>query len=143
MANTRFLFVYGTLMSTATSAMGRRPRSKLTQMSRVVGPAAIAGQLYDLGAYPGLVLNCAKTGPSTTVTGELRELISPATAFGWLDRYEGIDPRYPQKTEYRRSIEEVELLQDDAHTVRHEAWVYIYQGPLVRARLIPDGRWPH
>ena len=42
-----------------------------------------------------------------------------------------------------KSLEEVELLQDDAHTVRHEAWVYIYQGPLVCARLVPDGRWPH
>ena len=74
MANTRLLFVYGTLMSTATGAMGRGPRARLDRASRILGPASVTGHLYDLGRYPGLVLKAPGGAPSGTVFGELREL---------------------------------------------------------------------
>src|SRR5262245_42755467 len=47
----RILFVYGTLMSSASHSMGAR----LGRQARLIGSASIAGKLYLLGSYPGLV----------------------------------------------------------------------------------------
>jgi gamma-glutamylcyclotransferase (GGCT)/AIG2-like uncharacterized protein YtfP len=43
------LFVYGTLMSTASGAFGKAMRERLQREAQLVGPAAIQGRLYDLG----------------------------------------------------------------------------------------------
>jgi gamma-glutamylcyclotransferase (GGCT)/AIG2-like uncharacterized protein YtfP len=46
------IFVYGSLRSGASSAMAARFPG-----SRFIGDATVRGSLYDLGAYPGLLLN--------------------------------------------------------------------------------------
>ncbi len=139
MANTRFLFVYGTLMSSARGPMGQGSRARLAQSSRLLGPATISGRIFDLGAYPGLVLDPRPA--SNRVYGELRELAAPSTVFAWLDRYEGIDPAAPSAGEYFRTIQHVALLGDAASGAGVNAWVYVYQGALGRAREIPHGTW--
>jgi gamma-glutamylcyclotransferase (GGCT)/AIG2-like uncharacterized protein YtfP len=58
---TRHVFVYGTLRRGERNDIARyRP------LPLFVGPASIAGRLYDLGAYPGIVL-----GAGGRVVGEV------------------------------------------------------------------------
>ena len=56
------VFVYGTLRRGGANAMSMRFPS-----SKFVAEAKVSGRLYDLGAYPGLVLNES----NSLVTGEV------------------------------------------------------------------------
>ena len=82
----RHVFVYGTLRRGEANDIHR-----LLPPPRFVGQAAMAGVMYDLGAYPGVVL-----GPSGTVTGEVYS-IEPALE-RVLDEIEEIYPQ--QRDEY-------------------------------------------
>lgn len=138
MATSSLLFVYGTLMSGACSPYGASERARLDSESRVLGQATIMGHLYDLGAYPGLMLNAPGCSLSRCVEGELRELVAPDDVFRWLDAYEGMGAAEPLEDPYRRELREV-LVTDTGRVL--SAWVYVYQGPLASARLLADGRW--
>jgi len=132
---TPYLFVYGTLMSSAQSAMGFEPRRRLAIEATSLGPASTAGRLFNLGAYPGLV-HADRAGQ--VVFGEALKLRHPATTLTWLDRYEGIPPgalpgtglyvreRRPTTTSRSRTI---------------DAWVYILTRQPPAFRLIESGRW--
>lgn len=144
MAMPRCLFVYGTLMSTARGALGLGPRGRLDLAGRVVGAASMSGQLYDLGAYPGLVeaaLPRAQRGDPGRVSGEIRELDDPEAVFRWLDRYEGIQAGNSLNGDYQRVVREAIL--DEGSEARQvlPAWVYVYRGSLAGARLVGSGRW--
>jgi gamma-glutamylcyclotransferase (GGCT)/AIG2-like uncharacterized protein YtfP len=121
-----FLFVYGTLMSSAPNPMSRR----LGREARLIGPAAVRGTLYDLGRYPALV----ESGDGL-VHGEVHELSNPAGPLRWLDAYEGIVPG--RQAPYERVLRIAEL----ATGARLEAWVYVYRRDLRHARHIESGRW--
>jgi gamma-glutamylcyclotransferase (GGCT)/AIG2-like uncharacterized protein YtfP len=63
--NRHLVFVYGTLRRGSAGAMSIRfPDSKF------IAEAQVSGSLYDLGAYPGLLLNEA----DSSVTGEVYEV---------------------------------------------------------------------
>src|ERR1700687_770789 len=63
--NKHLVFVYGTLRRGGARAMSMRfPTSKF------VADAKVSGRLYDLGAYPGLLLNAS----SSLVIGEVYEV---------------------------------------------------------------------
>ena len=119
MREPRCVAVYGTLMRGFALA-GTPPRLvQLASLLRDRGPCVIAGQLVDLGDYPGLVPGAGR------VAGELYELLDPA-ALRELDAYEG--------SQYARRI--VRLLEPDA-----EAWTYMYTGSLHGRRVIAGGSW--
>ena len=59
------VFVYGSLRRGSAGAMSIRFPS-----SRFVAEAKVSGSLYDLGAYPGLLLN----EPNSMVIGEVYEV---------------------------------------------------------------------
>lgn len=63
--NSHLVFVYGTLRSGSAGAMSVRFPS-----SKFVSNAQVSGKLYDLGPYPGLVLNES----SALVVGEVYEV---------------------------------------------------------------------
>jgi gamma-glutamylcyclotransferase (GGCT)/AIG2-like uncharacterized protein YtfP len=128
MADTsRYLFVYGTLMSGAGAALGRSQRLRLARESDSLGPASIAhAQLYDLGRYPGAV---AGGGEDDVVHGEAVLLSTPAPTLKWLDAYEG--------DEYERTICAVRLAGGEAI----DAWVYLLRAVPESAQRIGDGRW--
>ena len=138
MAASPMLFVYGTLMSQARSVYGAAERARLDGASRVVGPAMIEGHLFDLGAFPGLVLKAPGGGTPSRIEGELRELVDPSAVFAWLDLYEGMGAADPLDDPYRRELREV-LVAETGRVL--PAWVYVYQGALEGARLLPVGRW--
>ncbi|MEI9899845.1 MAG: gamma-glutamylcyclotransferase family protein [Hyphomicrobium sp.] len=84
---TRYLFLYGTLMSGARGALGTEERLRLARESDSLGPASIAGaHLYDLGDYPGVFLG---EDVDARVHGELVLLDKPQVTILWLDEYEG------------------------------------------------------
>ena len=129
------LFVYGTLMTAAASSpLGQSQRAQLQAASRSLGPATIAGQLYDLGSYPALVPGDASNGQ---VHGELLLMATPDVTLVWLDAYEGIDADRPEANEYAR-IQRPAKLADGSLI---EAWVYVYCRSIVGLPLLKDGRW--
>lgn len=142
-SNPRLLFVYGTLMSASTDAMGRESRGRLDKSSRVVGQAIARGYLFDLGAYPGFVPTLP--GPAEDevgrVFGELRELTDSNAVFAWLDLYEGIRPGAEELAEYRRTVVSIAHVDDDGTEIAVSAWIYVYQRTLDGVRLLPDGVW--
>jgi gamma-glutamylcyclotransferase (GGCT)/AIG2-like uncharacterized protein YtfP len=73
---TRHVFVYGTLRRGERNDIARyRP------LPLFIGPASIAGRLYDLGAYPGIVL-----GAGGRVVGEVYRISAEVeTALDFLE----------------------------------------------------------
>jgi gamma-glutamylcyclotransferase (GGCT)/AIG2-like uncharacterized protein YtfP len=131
----RYLFVYGTLMSGAQVALGKAQRMRLARESDSLGPASIAhARLYDLGRYPGAV---AGGGVDDLVHGEAVVLSDPERTLAWLDAYEGIVPGKHDANEYERTLREVKLAGGEAI----DTWVYLLRAVTAHARRIEDGRW--
>lgn len=130
----RYLFVYGTLMTSATGSLGRDMRLRLRREARSIGGGTLAGRLYDLGSYPGLVRS---EDPTELVHGEVLELMDPAKTLPWLDEYEGV-LRGPQAIgEYERVVVEANL----ATGGRLDASVYVFRRPIVGLPWVRSGRW--
>jgi gamma-glutamylcyclotransferase (GGCT)/AIG2-like uncharacterized protein YtfP len=128
---TAHLFVYGTLMPSSGHDNARR----LARESRIVGPATIGGELYDLGRYPGLVLAGEQAGD--IVHGVAVELLRPAATLPWLDAYEGVTAGNPPSDEYCRIETQAKLADGRPLTVM----VYVLRARPAGARLIASGRW--
>ena len=124
------LFVYGTLLSAARHPKGERLRSE----SRLVGAATIAGRLYSLGRYPGLVESADTTA---RVHGEVYALEAPTNSLAWLDAYEGIVPGNDARNEYERVERAVRMASGE----KVAAWVYLCRRDVSRLEPIPGGRW--
>ena len=131
---TPHLFVYGTLMSTARSALGADMRARLQLEARLAGAAAIQGRLYDLSAYPGLA---ASDDTTDIVHGEVYKLRDPAATLPWLDDYEDIGRRTGAGVEYERVAQPVRLASGTQLT----AWVYRLRSAQPSAPRIHGGRW--
>jgi gamma-glutamylcyclotransferase (GGCT)/AIG2-like uncharacterized protein YtfP len=93
---------------------------ELTGMLADDGPCVIAGDLYDLGDYPGLC--------------ELFRILDPQSAFPLLDKYERFDASAPQESLYIRHC--VRLLKPEI-----DAWIYIYNGTPDNNKKIESGDW--
>ena len=87
--NTNYLFVYGTLRQG-----GVRDIRKLSPASAFLSRGTVQGLLYDLGAYPGLLLE--KNG--TAISGEVYQ-VSDAVLIR-LDAIEGVDRKNPAASAY-------------------------------------------
>jgi gamma-glutamylcyclotransferase (GGCT)/AIG2-like uncharacterized protein YtfP len=124
------LFVYGSLMSSASHAMGERLRRE----ARLVGDATIAAKLYKISWYPGAV---ASSDATERVHGEVYALAQPSRALAWLDRYEGIPPGQTRSAEYERLERPARLASGEEIA----AWVYLYRGDVAGLPVVPDGRW--
>ena len=126
----RYLFVYGTLLSSAGHPMGER----LSREARLIGPASVEGRLYRIDWYPGLVEAAA---PGERAYGELYALDDAAASLAWLDAYEGLVPGSPHHGEYARAERAVRL-SDGTERV---AWTYLYLGDTGRLTPVRGGRW--
>jgi gamma-glutamylcyclotransferase (GGCT)/AIG2-like uncharacterized protein YtfP len=122
------LFVYGTLLSTAGHPMGTR----LGREAKLIGQASIAGVLYRLGQYPGLI---ASADLQKRVHGEVFALNNPEASLTWLDAYEGIVPG-DEQNEYQRVERDVQLASGEELAV----WVYLYRKK-PQGQPIASGRW--
>jgi len=123
------LFVYGTLLPGREPAPLRRLLARMT----LLGPASVAGSLYDLGPYPGVRLD-----PSAgRVYGHLFELPDDDSMWRALDAYEGFDPRQPDAGLFRRETCLARL--DGGQEVACD--FYVYNGKPPESQRVPGGRW--
>jgi gamma-glutamylcyclotransferase (GGCT)/AIG2-like uncharacterized protein YtfP len=129
MAVPRHLFAYGTLMSRLAAPEIAGAMRHL----RRVGHGTVRGRLYDVGEYPGAVL--ARTG--NPISGEVFELPPVKRVLSLLDAYEGFTPKRRKTSQFVRERWPVTMSNGD----RLDCWVYVYNGPLATARLIPSGRY--
>jgi gamma-glutamylcyclotransferase (GGCT)/AIG2-like uncharacterized protein YtfP len=119
------IFVYGTLRPGV-----RNSRFELfADGATLVSLGRVRGHLYDLGDYPGMVLDAG----NDWVTGEVYALLDPETTLYELDVYEGATAR--SDDDFERALIVVTL--EDERDV--EVWTYLYRGPLAEARLMPSG----
>lgn len=121
-----YLFVYGTLRAAAGHPMQRH----LRQHAHWLGAGQVAGRLYDLGRYPGLV-------PDTRaglVQGDVYRLRYARTLLNILDHYEECAARMPQPREYRR-----EPVQIQWKHRRLWAWVYVFNRPVAGLPAVRGG----
>ena len=124
----QYLFVYGTLrpsLATAESA-------KLVRRMLWVGAASAPGRLYDLGEYPGAVLD---PNDDRKVAGEVFQLPNGGVTLAALDAYEGYDPRNSSDCMFVRREAEVMLENGD----RLQCWVYVYTGRISPSMVIRSG----
>lgn len=134
---TSHLFLYGTLLPELAHASLRGELLRLEP----VGTGFVRGHLYDLGAYPGLVLDRHDAGK---VTGALFRLPDDerqrAEILAALDRYEDAVASDAASGLFARRCETVIVPPGE----ECEAWVYVYQRDSAGAIRIPHGdyrRW--
>lgn len=131
MKTAQFLFAYGTLTP------GHEPAciADLVARFRPIGSATLRGILYDLGSYPGLVVD---GNAGRDVPGFLLELPDEPILLRRLDAYEGFDPVTPSASLFRRVTASATLLATGEQV---ECQVYVYNRPTGRERVIADGGW--
>jgi gamma-glutamylcyclotransferase (GGCT)/AIG2-like uncharacterized protein YtfP len=121
------LFVYGSLRPAAGHPHGRRLAAEATAL----GVGSVAGRLYDLGDYPGLVL---EAGPER-VRGEVFRLAAGSPLWPLLDAYEAGDAMNP---EFVRTRAVVTLACDGA---RLDCALYVYRGSVAGRAQVLGGDW--
>ncbi len=127
MSERQYLFVYGTLKRSITNPVGVMMRAHANYLAEAI----IAGRIYDLGPYPGMVIeDCG-----AAVYGELYEIVLPNALLSLLDAYEGCGHTDPHPQEFVR----VEATVRDTDGVDYRAWVYAYQGQVDQSWLLPSG----
>ena len=126
----RHLFVYGTLRK----ALRHEMYAVLTRGAQFVGSASVRGALFDLGAYPGFVVDDVA---ADLVTGELYALHAPSVedTLAILDAYEGCAPPDAQPHEYQRALIDVALADGSTQP----AWTYVLNRPVAGMIRIPNG----
>ncbi|MGF1546050.1 MAG: gamma-glutamylcyclotransferase [Thiotrichales bacterium] len=122
------LFVYGTLRRGCDNPWQRR----LAREAHWLGAASLAGELYDLGRYPALVIAATS---QQRVLGDLYRLCDAVTSWRWLDAYEGCGSADRLPHEYRRQCVRVQL----AGGVTAWASVYLYARARPGIEPVPGG----
>jgi gamma-glutamylcyclotransferase (GGCT)/AIG2-like uncharacterized protein YtfP len=121
------IFVYGTLRT------GLAPPSlrKIIGQWRKIGDGSTRGRLYDLGEYPGAILDSGEA----RIVGEVFQLPDGDETLAALDEYEGFDPCDPTSSLFLRRRCEVDL--EDGRSV--ESWVYVYNRRVSPSTIIQGG----
>ena len=123
----QYIFVYGTLKRNIANPIGAMMRAHANYLAEAI----IAGRIYDLGPYPGLILeDCG-----TAVYGELYEIVRPNALLSLLDAYEGCSDQDQHPHEFSRVLATVR----DNEGVDYRAWVYVYQGAVDPQWVLTSG----
>jgi len=123
-----YLFVYGTLLPSEAEM----DMASIVQQIRRLGQAYVRGRLYDLGEYPGAILDEAS---ETKIAGELFELPPDSSVLAMLDSYEGYELTDPAGSLFIRVKSPVQL--SDGREI--ESWVYVYNRDPGKSPLITNG----
>ena len=109
-----YLFAYGTLRQ---GHAGGAVAEKVGSLKRI-GKGRVSGRLYDLGDFPGAVLDAA--APSQIV-GEVYE-VTDRSIWETLNSYEGFDPADPAG-----SLFVLQKCRPDLEDGRSlECWIYVF-----------------
>lgn len=125
-----FLFAYGTLQA------GLAPDDVAAVVRDLVsvGNGSVPGTLYDLGSFPGAVL---EPNSARRISGIVYRLPSGTDILHRLDEYEEYDPTSPKDSQFIRRLRPVELC--DGRQL--ECWVYEYNGRTDRAPIVESGAY--
>ena len=117
--NKHFVFIYGTLRRGSPGSMSIRfPKSKF------IAEAKVNGSLYDLGPYPGLLIDES----NSLVTGEVYQVDDEL--LNELDEFEA-------SSNYLRKQVEISLGGQ-----RKKCWTYVPNSEVYRLeKLITSGDW--
>ena len=125
-----YLFAYGTLQPDHAP----EEIADLVRRFEPVGKGTVRGMLYDLGSYPGVVLDKSN---SRRISGTVFRLPPGNDILPRLDDYEGFDPQGPQSSLFIRRLHAVDL--DGGSTLR--CWIYEYNGSTEHAAIIESGTY--
>ena len=150
-----YLFTYGTLLPGAAPAEIAGVAARL----KAIGEGQVRGRLYDLGHFPGAVLEAdqysTQHGAQHFIHGTVFELpddigISRAVEISQaaeilrateilraLDAYEEFDPADAAASQFLRTRCVVSLPSGTAV----ECWIYVYNRGVTGAPLVEGGRW--
>jgi len=123
----QYLFIYGTLLPDVAPDEIADTAKKL----EFIGEGFVHGRLYDLGEYPGAVLNY-----HSKIFGRVYKLPDDENILPELDEYEGYYPQNPSKSLYLRKKTKVYL--DDKML---SCWIYEYNQDLSHAPTIESGNF--
>jgi gamma-glutamylcyclotransferase (GGCT)/AIG2-like uncharacterized protein YtfP len=125
-----FLFSYGTLHPQHAPKEIAAATAKLSPYAR----GWVHGRLYDLGDYPGAVLD---QETSSKIFGTVFEIPEDPAFLRRLDTYEGFNPEEPTGSLFIRRRHSVTL----ANGKRLRCWLYEYNGQPSLAQVVPSGRY--
>ena len=124
------LFLYGTLLPEHAPAELARVVSRL----HPVGGGSIGGVLYDLGNYPGAVLN---SWSRKRIYGTVFRLPDDPAVLNELDVYEGFEPTFPERSLFNRRRCCARL--SSGRTL--VCWIYEYNRRHQHAAILSGGRY--
>src|SRR5271157_3862574 len=125
-----YLFSYGTLLPEHAPPAIADTIAKLCPL----GEGTVGGILYDLGDYPGAVLDSAT---DKRICGTVFQLPNDANVLPELDQYEGFYPSAPSASLFLRKRHPVRL--SDGRILN--CWIYEYNGKRTAAPVVPNGRY--
>ena len=125
-----FLFAYGTLQSDhAPDEIADVVRGFVE-----AGKGFVQGTLYDLGSYPGAVLEKCS---SRRIWGTVFRLPEAGIVLQRLDAYEECDPKSPRTSLFIRRRCTVQLTGGPELS----CWIYEYNGSRERASIVESGTY--
>jgi gamma-glutamylcyclotransferase (GGCT)/AIG2-like uncharacterized protein YtfP len=126
----QYLFTYGTLQP------GMAPNDIAPTVDKLhpVAEGFVRGVLYDLGDFPGAVLNSRS---KQRISGKVFRLSDDASVLQQLDEYEEFDPSSPNESLFVRTLHSVELT--DGRSLL--CWIYVYNRKPESSRIVKSGRF--
>ena len=121
----RLLFVYGSLLDA-----GNEFAAHLSRNSTPYSTGNIKGRLYDIGEYPGTVID-ANGYP---IQGSILSLNNPDKNLKILDDYEGFGDEQEKPNLFIR-----QLLPVETESGNINCWVYLYNLPVEGLHEIKSG----
>jgi len=139
-----YLVVYGTLWKGSEMYL----KLEIEKYCQFIEDVTIKGCLYDIGEYPGLVLEEDLEGDELAHVKEVPVQIfrinktaspyTPLKILAEIDKYEGCNQQTPAASEYRRTTFPVLLGKDN---ILVDAWIYLYQKETKGKTRIVDKSW--
>jgi gamma-glutamylcyclotransferase (GGCT)/AIG2-like uncharacterized protein YtfP len=123
-----YLFIYGTLLN-KQNEFG----AYLNRNCSFYADGKFKGRLYDVGEYPGAVLDA---DGSDYVYGKVYLLNNTDDVLDRLDDYEGFGPEQDQPNLFVRELTNIKTA--NALIV---CWVYLYNLPIDGFKLIASGKY--
>ncbi len=128
--SSNLLFVYGTLRK----SIGHPSYTYLSHYSDFVHYGWFPGHLYVVNNYPGAIFD---PNSQNKIFGEIYQCPAIEKLLRRLDHYEECSEKFPKPHEYIRRQLPINLTQNQV-----TAWVYLYNYPTEKLRLIESGDYP-
>jgi len=99
-----------------------------------VGSGAVGGHLYDLGEYPGAILDRSS---GKKISGAVFQLPDDPAVLQKLDAYEGFRPSMRRSSLFVRTRCPVTMKNGN----KLQCWIYVYNGKPAAPQIIANGRY--